>query len=104
MDCNKYFVSNTNLIGLEDLEDADQRLVENKLGFIDDENMEFSPKQVVEGILSKYADSEGLTGIRDVYKYAGEKNITEDEVKSILKELEEQGKIYYPEPNKINLI
>lgn len=102
--CNKLFNSKFNLVGLEDLDDKDKDLVNKSLGISDDSSSKIDSKDIIERIISDYADSDGLTSLNDVYKFGKTKNLSKEEIKSILDEFEEEDKIYFPDQGKISLI
>ncbi len=103
LDCVKGFNDSFELIGLEDLKDEEQMEVKNRL-FTSKSQTKKSPKELLSDIILEFENSDGLTAESDVYKKAKELNMNNDEIKSILTEMEEEGLFYRPDQGKIKFI
>ena len=116
LDCIKDFNPNNDLIGLNDLDADQQQLVHDQL-FSKNGSTKSSllqskvtqkpskdPKEIIIDLITKYEGADGLTAQSDIYKYGRESNLAEDEITKILKEMEDEGQVYYPDQGKIKLI
>ena len=109
LDCIKDFSPNVDLIGLNDLNDEQQQLVQGHLYSKNELTKPLSqqskdPKKILKDFITKYEDTDGLTAQSDVYKFGKELNLAEDNINKILKEMEDEGELYYPDQGKIKLI